>query len=471
MIFPILLFGLLSCSGSETGGDDGGGQGGKTPRIVWEPSAPVKGGTVTFSLEDVDYDVRSILWTFGDTGTASSTGNTPTTHAYTNPGTFAVKAYVTVNPSGMKELSASVTVSDSEAGIVATNLFPARMEKAVFSLTNMQGISSVEWDFGDGSQKKTTSTATEKFTHQWAADGDYTVTAKITYADSSIQTLTEEMEVEGAGLSYSCQNFDRSKMWILAHRGNVDGGYTYAPNSMTAYRKCVELGYIEMIETDAQVTKDGVVICLHDDYLKRFTDYGNYASDQGYVSNFTYEEIQKYKLKKTDGSVANEGIPTLEQVLTELRGKIWFNIDKCADKSPADLAMIYEVVKRCGCLDRVQFYVGNTGASNADWLSKQEQAPILAPHTNSQNQVNTMLVYRPYYIVQVSTATLETNLAWLGTVNSNGISVSNLLDDYQSAWRSGNTALMDSFVASGLNMIQTDYAPEMHAYLQTKGKR
>lgn len=113
------------------------------------------------------------------------------------------------------------------------------------------------------------------------------------------------------------------------------------------------------------------VICLHDNYLKRFTDYSSYAGDEGYVINFTREELRKFRLKTTDGKVTGEQIPTLEEVLTELRGKVWFNLDKCGSDD-MDIAKVYEVVKRCGCLDRVQFYVG-TNSDRAAWLAVRSQ--------------------------------------------------------------------------------------------------
>lgn len=198
----------------------------------------------------------------------------------------------------------------------------------------------------------------------------------ISYTDGTTQTLTQTVTVEGPSLSRSCLNFDTGKMWIMAHRGNFNNGYDLAPNSMAAFRKCVELGCVDFIETDVQITKDGQVICLHDNYLKRFTDYSSYAGDEGYVINFTREELRKFRLKTTDGKVTGEQIPTLEEVLTELRGKVWFNLDKCGSDD-VDIAKVYEVVKRCGCLDRVQFYVG-TNSDRAAWLavrSSRESSP------------------------------------------------------------------------------------------------
>ena len=140
--------------------------------------------------------------------------------------------------------------------------------------------------------------------------------------------------------------------------------------------------------------------------------------------------------------MTGEQIPTLEEVLTELRGKVWFNLDKCGSDD-VDIAKVYEVVKRCGCLDRVQFYVG-TNSDRAAWLARQEQPGIIAPHVNN---------------------------AWISSLNAKGLSVSNLLDDEGAAFRNGNTVTMDGFVAAGLRMIQCDYPALMDEYLRDKGKR
>ncbi|MFQ9211300.1 MAG: glycerophosphodiester phosphodiesterase family protein, partial [Alistipes finegoldii] len=268
-------------------------------------------------------------------------------------------------------------------------------------------------------------------------------------------------------LSRSCLNFDTGNMWIMAHRGTFNNGYDLAPNSMAAFRKCVELGCVDFIETDVQITKDGQVICLHDNYLKRFTDYSSYAGDEGYVINFTREELRKFRLKTTDGKVTGEQIPTLEEVLTELRGKVWFNLDKCGSDD-VDIAKVYEVVKRCGCLDRVQFYVG-TNSDRAAWLARQEQPGIIAPHANNASALAAMSAFAPVYMIQTSTGYV--NNAWISSLNAKGLSVSNLLDDEGAAFRNGNTVTMDGFVAAGLRMIQCDYPALMDEYLRGKGKR
>ena len=148
-------------------------------------------------------------------------------------------------------------------------------------------------------------------------------------------------------------------------------------------------------------------------------------------------------------------------------GKVWFNLDKCGSDD-VDIAKVYEVVKRCGCLDRVQFYVG-TNSDRAAWLARQEQPGIIAPHANNASALAAMSAFAPVYMIQTSTGYV--NSAWISSLNAKGLSVSNLLDDEGAAFRNGNTVTMDGFVAAGLRMIQCDYPALMDEYLRDKGKR
>lgn len=458
---------FAGCSGSA---DKPEPDGGDECAVVWSPESPLKGEEVSFSVSGAEGTVKSVLWTFGDKSTATSAGDDPAVHIYENAGTYSVQAYLTLKAGGMKEVSASVSISDTDLAMLLSNTFPARMESVTFSVTDVPGVKSVAWDFGDGNAENALSAV-----HQYSADGKYVAKAAVSMDGGKTVNLTQTVTVEGESLSYACRNFTKgSQVWIMAHRGNVDAGYGYAPNSLASYRKCVESGCVDFIETDVQITRDGVVICLHDSYLSRFTDYSSYASDYGYVSQFTYDEIKKYRIKTTDGKVSDQIVPTLKEVLTEFRGKVWFNLDKCADtsKDTEAIAKVYEVVKECGCLDRVQFYIGNSGTVNAQWLTSQAQPAILSPHANSSSQLSAVTGYKPFwYFVQVSTATVQNDISWLRTAGAAGLTITNILDDAGQAFKDGNTALIDKFVGAGLDMVQCDYPVEMDKHLRSLGKR
>lgn len=97
--------------------------------------------------------------------------------------------------------------------------------------------------------------------------------------------------------------------WLYAHRGLHDN-HTDAPeNSLKAFRLAVEHGY--GIELDVQLTKDLIPVVLHDYNLKRA------CGKDLEVANLTYEELQNYRLFRS-----NEKIPTFEEVLSVIDGKV-----------------------------------------------------------------------------------------------------------------------------------------------------
>lgn len=92
-------------------------------------------------------------------------------------------------------------------------------------------------------------------------------------------------------------------MKIWAHRGCSQ---RYPENTMTAFRKAVELDRLTGIELDIQLAKDGVMMVFHDERIDRTTN------GTGYLRDYTCEELQQFVI---DEGVTNERIPTIEEVL------------------------------------------------------------------------------------------------------------------------------------------------------------
>jgi glycerophosphoryl diester phosphodiesterase len=119
----------------------------------------------------------------------------------------------------------------------------------------------------------------------------------------------------------------------MAHRG----GASDAPeNTMAAFERAVGLGY-RYLETDTQVTADGVLLAFHDDDLQRT------CNRPGTISSLPYSEVATARVG------GSEPIPRLEDLLTA-----WpdarFNVD-C--KSDAAVEPLVALVRRLGCVDRV----------------------------------------------------------------------------------------------------------------------
>ncbi len=100
------------------------------------------------------------------------------------------------------------------------------------------------------------------------------------------------------------------KSWISsAHRGFVDG--TLKENSLAAYYNAY-LNGADMIETDARLSSDGVLIVNHDDTVRGFNDKGEAVT---YVVADTPSEILCSVILSNDEKWGVQRIPTLEQVL------------------------------------------------------------------------------------------------------------------------------------------------------------
>lgn len=102
--------------------------------------------------------------------------------------------------------------------------------------------------------------------------------------------------------SYKKEVFSMSK--IYAHRG-FSG--KYPENTMLAFQKAVEIG-VDGIELDVHLTKDNVLVIIHDEDIKRT------SNGEGLVRDMTYDELCKFDYSAGFAGVYGyNGIPTLKE--------------------------------------------------------------------------------------------------------------------------------------------------------------
>ena len=120
---------------------------------------------------------------------------------------------------------------------------------------------------------------------------------------------------------------------IFAHRGNWRNS---AENSIQAFQDCINEG-LDGIEVDLQMTKDSVLVIMHDETLERTT------TGSGKVSDYTIDELRKLRLLNPIGVKTRQTIPTFEQVLLLAKDKILIQVDKwkAYGQQVADLAKKY----------------------------------------------------------------------------------------------------------------------------------
>ncbi|MGA4842654.1 glycerophosphodiester phosphodiesterase [Streptomyces sp. G45] len=104
---------------------------------------------------------------------------------------------------------------------------------------------------------------------------------------------------------------------VVAHRG----ASAYAPeNTLAAIDKAAELGF-RWVENDVQRTKDGVLVIVHDDNLKRTTNVEEVFPDRApwKVKDFTAAEIAKLDAGSWfSKKYAGARVPTLTQYMNRL---------------------------------------------------------------------------------------------------------------------------------------------------------
>jgi glycerophosphoryl diester phosphodiesterase len=122
-----------------------------------------------------------------------------------------------------------------------------------------------------------------------------------------------------------------AKKLNVAHRG----ASAYAPeHTLAAYRLAIEMG-ADYVEQDLAVTKDGVLICLHDASLERTTNVEERFPDRvtthtiegktrkAWLANdFTLAEIQTLDAGSWfDARFTGERVPTFDEAVALIKGK------------------------------------------------------------------------------------------------------------------------------------------------------
>lgn len=120
---------------------------------------------------------------------------------------------------------------------------------------------------------------------------------------------------------------------ICGHRGGAQSlypenaivGFEYVLRKMPAF-----------FEIDPRLTKDSVIVVLHDATLDRTTN------GTGNLSDYTWAEIKKLKLKDKKGNITEYGVHTLDEVLQWAKGKTILMLDK----KDVPFQMLFDAITR-----------------------------------------------------------------------------------------------------------------------------
>lgn len=136
---------------------------------------------------------------------------------------------------------------------------------------------------------------------------------------------------------------------IFAHRG----ASKIAPeNTMAAFKKASEFR-ADGIELDVQLSKDGVPVIIHDEYLDRTTN------GSGLVKDFNLKDLKKLDAGRWfNEKYSSETIPTLEEFLTWFSAtELQLNIELKTDLIAYDgiETLVYDIVRKFELESRTVF--------------------------------------------------------------------------------------------------------------------
>jgi glycerophosphoryl diester phosphodiesterase len=268
----------------------------------------------------------------------------------------------------------------------------------------------------------------------------------------SIGAIAQTGKSHFQSIQQSLLNTKSKVIMIAAHRG----AHNNVPeNSLAAIDEGIRLG-IDIVELDIRFTKDRKLVLMHNKTIDGTTN------GKGPVSDYTFEEIRKFRLLHKNARTV-EKIPTLEEALLAAKGKILIDLDIKQDEC---LDSIMALVIRTGTEKNCLFFVYEPAL--AKMIKQTSPAFQLMVRTESVQAVDTLFnVIHPeavhidpsHYTQQVvNTLKAGKCRVWinaLGAVDKKAVA--------------GDLNAYDELIKFGANMIQTDQPELVKKYLERKG--
>lgn len=255
-------------------------------------------------------------------------------------------------------------------------------------------------------------------------------------------------------------------------------------NSIDGIRACIALG-IDIIEIDVRATSDGKLVLMHDATVDRMTD------GHGKVSELTFDEIRKLRLKSANGgkgitTLTDRQVPTLEEALAAAKNHILIDMDA---KAPVQ-ERVFEAVRKVGMTDQVVMKMQEdpdaAPLAGSKFAFQSQFMPVIFA-CDAKLQIGTFCTrslgdllprYARYHPVgfelnfenpdfvtpEVAAAARKMARLWVNSLQpaqAGGVSDATALDDPDGVW--------GKLIDQGFTVILTNHPEELTAYLRRRG--
>lgn len=181
-----------------------------------------------------------------------------------------------------------------------------------------------------------------------------------------------------------------SSILVSGHRGGRELGYP--ENSIEGFQQVLN-HMPAFFEVDPRLTKDSVIVLMHDASLDRTTNA------LGNLSDYTWDELQAYRLKDHEGNITASMIPRLKDVFDWVDGKTVVNLDK----KDVPLQMIADLIKK----EKAEKYVMLTVHTGAQARFYHDRLPGVMLSVFARNDAE-------YEDIAISGVPWENMIAYVG---------------------------------------------------------
>ena len=275
-------------------------------------------------------------------------------------------------------------------------------------------------------------------------------------------------------------------VYICAHRANTySSSKKHIPeNSVRNIMEAIAQG-ADMVELDVRATSDGVLVLMHDAKVDATTN------GTGNVSGMTFDELRALRMKhrKATMTYRENGkeiqVPTLAEALAACKDKIYVNLDV----KGADPESLMKVVHEAGMIDQVMIY-GFSISKMQDCITwayeKAGKWVAIHPYINKLEDYSTyvngfydcaLLLQYPYSVFyDGTTERFGYKCHELGRLSySNSLDYDSEIREWYTSYYANDIEapckVLDQFIASGSDFVQTDVTELAHIYLKSKGLR
>ena len=191
---------------------------------------------------------------------------------------------------------------------------------------------------------------------------------------------------------------------VSGHRGGQEKGYP--ENSLEGFQNVLQQ-MPAFFEIDPRLTKDSVIVIMHDATLDRTT------TGKGLLSDYAWEQLKSVRLTDKEKNVTACSIPTLEEVIKWSKGKTVVNLDK----KDVPMEMIVALIKKLHAEDHVMLTVHN--GKQARYYYDHFPHIMLSAFTRTMKEYEDMMA---------SGVPCENMIAYVGpTINSENSKIVGLL--------------------------------------------